>query len=278
MLSDEILYKISYSRKINAETFPALFTLRHILVGVGFTSLAVVVVGNGWISGVPQTREAREVDAPSAERFTEAPATFPPSLKQPDGQNDQREPSSATLARDRKEQATNGQAGQFFAPTAVPATPRWAVTFAQQDSQAHGAIISNGSIERHLTWTQIDLLDEIAQALPGSASDWLTIECAADEESRRFAKEILDVFSISQRIKALSVRPAEPVELGVFVTVSSQTDERFLYAQLIARALSAPDKPVHFGPPKDPMPGVVKIIILAAEPIPPSEQARMGGR
>jgi hypothetical protein len=231
------------------------------LAGVGFTGLAVVVVGNGWISGVPQTREAREPDAPAAERSTEAPTTSPPSPTQPAGQNDEREPSSATRA-----------------PTAVPATPRWAVTFAQQDSQTHGTITGDGSNERHLTWTQIDLLDEIAQALPGSAPDWLTIECAADEESRRFAKEILDVFSISQRIKALGIRPAEPVERGVFVTVSSQTDERFFFAQLIARALSAPDKPVHFGPPKDPKPGIVKIMILAAEPIPPTEQARKGGR
>jgi hypothetical protein len=152
--------------------------------------------------------------------------------------------------------------------------PQWTVSSGQQGGQAGGAVTGNTSIERHLTWKQIDLLDEIALTLPDSAPAWLTIECTTDGESRRFAKEIRDVFSVSQRVRALNANLTEAGSRGIFVTVASQTDEHFFYAQLIARALNAPDTPVHFGPPKDPKPGIVRITILAAEPVPPTEQAR----
>jgi len=255
-----------------------LFTIKHIWAGVGFAGLGAVVVASGWISGTPQTTEARKVEAQSAGRSTGAPTPSPASLTQPTGRNDEKKPPTPAQAPDLNEQATNEQAAQLLAPAPLPPTPRWAASFAQQDGQTAGAITNNGSIERHLTWTQIDLLDEIAGALPKSAPDWLTIECAADRESHTFAKEIHEVFSISQRIKALNVRATEPVARGVFVTASSQTDEHFYYAQLIARVLNTPASPVHFGPPKDPKPGIVKIMILAAEPMPPTEQARNEGR
>jgi hypothetical protein len=161
-------------------------------------------------------------------------------------------------------------------------TPAWAVPFGEAISAiAHSAgtakkIIRTGSVERHLTWTQIDRLNEIAVTLPENTPGWLTVECAIDRESSQFAQELYSTFSASGRVKALTYRVADtdPNRVGVFVTVSGRTDEHFHYAQLFAAALNAPDVPVHFGPSKDGKAGVVRIIILRAEPVEQTEEAR----
>ena len=146
----------------------------------------------------------------------------------------------------------------------------------QSEAPSARPAASESSVGRHLAWTQIDKLDEIAYALPDSARDWLTIECSNDEESRQFAREIQDIFSASQRVKSLNTRLAEPEAnlRGIYVTVSGETDEHFRYAKLIAAALDSPERPVHFGPPEHPRPGIVKIIIQRAESVQPAVQAR----
>jgi hypothetical protein len=224
--------------------------------------------------GLPEAADASELGASSGGTPTETPTTPPASPNQPRSPGDLKGPSGATGAPDNNEQANTGD--DELLPAPVPEKPHWVISFPQQVRQAARAGGNDGTIERHLSWTQIDLLNEIALALPASAPDWLTIECAADVESRRFAKEILDVFSTSHKIKTFNVRAAErgPGGRGIFVTVSGRKDAHFSYSQLIGQALNAPDTPVHFGPPADPRPGAVKIVILAAETAAPIAQSR----
>jgi len=229
-----VLNKGARLRKIS------LLKIWHILAGAGVASVGAIVVGSGWISGTPQTTVPRQIEAQSA-----------------GGTAGQQTPNADG-------RATSGPADQIPAVTLLPPAPRWAGSLAPKDGLAPGGAANDGSVERYLNWTQIDLLDEIAEALPASAPEWLTIECAPDRESRTFAKEIHEVFAIRQRIKALNVA-ADPAGRGVFVMASGQSDEHFHYAELIAQVLNAPASPVHFGPLKEAKPGVVKIVVMAAE-------------
>lgn len=252
-----------------------LLKLTHILTGIGVAGLSIGIFTT-WPDrfGIPQAADASELGAPSDGTPAETSTIPPASASQPGSQSDVKGPSAATGDSDHSEEATN--ADDELLPAPVPEKPHWVISFPQQVRQATRANATSGAIERHLSWTQIDLLNEIAMALPASAPDWLTIECAPDAESRRFAKEILDVFSTSHRIKNFTVRTAEsgPAARGIFVTVSGKKDAHFSYSQLIGQALNAPDTPVHFGPSGDPRPGAVKIVILAAEPAAPIAQTR----
>ena len=151
--------------------------------------------------------------------------------------------------------------------------PRAVASFGQQGGQTAGTIINNGPLERHLVKEQIERLDAIAETLPESATEWLVVEHTNDAKRATFAQEIYDIFSAKRRVNPGPVHrltEPNPKLRGIWVTVASQIDAHFNYAQLIANALTRPDTQVHFEPPKDPKPGVVKIVILRQESTQPA--------
>ena len=234
-------------------------------MGVGAAGLAGVAVTNGWISGNLSGlggSEIRSAVSQPAGEASDSPAA-------PIGE---KRPSKATHTTDPSQPAPKERAVDDAASASEPVAPRWAAYFAQPNGQKGSATIRDGSIQRHLNWSQIDLLNEVALTLPASAAAWLTIECGDDGDSRGLAKEIFDAISISRRINAVRVGANESVARGIFVSVSNQNDEHFSYAQLLARVLNTPERPVHFGPTKDARPGTVKIIVQSAEAT-PVEQA-----
>lgn len=127
-----------------------------------------------------------------------------------------------------------------------------------------------GPIERHLPKERLDQLDDLAADLPESAKEWLFVEYTNEGECGTLAKEIYDVLHRRDRVAAVVARLTEPNPSlrGVYVTAASETDEHFEYAQRIATIISTPNFRVHFEKPKDPKPGIVKVVILRAEPVP----------
>lgn len=221
---------------------------------------------------IPPSPNADNAPAPpgQAPEQKKATASSPKSQQSP-GSEPARSPVAVTPAQPKAPVTSNSQTG---GATTGPVTiqPGAVVSFGQQGGQTAGTIINNAPAERHLKTSQKQSLAAIATTLPESASEWLSVEHANDGESGTFAKEIHEALSNGRKIKALITRLSEPDPRlrGLFVTVASEMDEHFIYAQQIANVIGSSDIPVHFVPPSDPKPGIVKVIVLRAEPMQPS--------
>jgi len=147
---------------------------------------------------------------------------------------------------------------------------------AEFNSAPNGIAISGGNVtnptvnnfsppERHLTPAQTEELDMLAESLPDSTVQWLTVEAENDPESSTYGSEIRAVFATRNKVKGndLTLRLVErpPVPRGVYVLVSGEKDHNFSLAQDIANRFAQVGIPVTFARGSDLEEGQVKIVI-----------------
>jgi len=140
----------------------------------------------------------------------------------------------------------------------------------------NGIAISGGNVtnptvnnfsppERRLTQAQTVELDSLAESLPESTAQWLSVEAENDPESSTYGSEIRAVFATRNKVKGkdLTLRLVErpPVPKGVYVLVSGEKDKNFSFAQAISNRFTQVGIPVTFARGSDLEEGQVKIVI-----------------